>query len=192
MISASIHTDLQIIPRESALFSRGCKLTSLGVVPLSTPSQPLPRGARSPASVNLPRYPDMQLHKDIVNPKMVYRYLHNRALSHPWWNPHVHCVLRLDHALALTGKAHRVPVTPRSTTDGTAHKHGNSKRHHDAVQGFIGGEPYFDRQVGELHRFCRLMSRKILRRWSESASKEGLNGAKVREKRHGLCTRGSG
>ena len=41
--------------------------------------------------------------------------------------------LGLDHALALAGQAQRIPVTPRPPTDGTAHKHRDTKRHQNAL-----------------------------------------------------------
>src|SRR4030095_14031327 len=126
-----------------------------------------------------PRDADVHTHEDIVNPQLVYRHFHNRSLPHPWWYPHVDRVLGLDHALALAGQAQRIPIASRATTVGTAHKHRDAKRHHDAMEGFIRGEPDFDRQTGPLHGFGRLTSRKILEEMGIERVQRRAHGAKV-------------
>src|SRR4029434_10566540 len=103
---------------------------------------------------------------------------------------HVDRALRLDHAFALAGQAQRIPVAPSSPTDDTAHKHRDTKRHHDALQGFIGGEPDFDRQAGKLHGLWRRTSRKILDEVVRERVTRRADGPKIREERHGLWHEG--
>src|SRR4030095_392731 len=107
-----------------------------------------------------------------------------------WCYTHVDRVLGLDQALALAGNAQRIPIASRSTTDGTAHKHRDTKRYHDALQSFIGGKPDFDRQASKLHRFCRLTSRKIMANMVIERVKRRADGVKVSQQRHALWHEG--
>jgi hypothetical protein len=70
--------------------------------------------------------------------------------------------------------------------DRTVDKHRDANGYHDALQGFIGGEPDFDVEAFKPHRFGCPTSSKILQEAVIQGVQRGTDGAKVRQERHRL------